>query len=67
MKNISTASLIITYILTRVIFKLTNFKCSFSSGTFNIQNFVIDFGLWIIIYTIVYSILKKCFKAYSKK
>lgn len=62
MKNISIVSFIITYIITRVIFKSTNFKCSLSSGTCNIQNFVVDFGLWVVIYTIVYLILKKCFK-----
>lgn len=50
---------VVSYILVHIIFKLFDFKYNIFSDPFNILKFIIDFGSWMIIWMLVYSILGK--------
>lgn len=50
---------IIAYAITRFIFKLFNFNYSIATDGFANIKFIIDFGLWIIVYVLIYGVLKK--------
>lgn len=56
--NISMLAFIITYIITRIIYKITGFSYSFSEGILNIK-LAIDLGLWIITVILVSTILNR--------
>jgi hypothetical protein len=55
---VSILVVIITYIITRIIYKLTGFSYSFSEGILNIK-LLIDLGLWIIVAVLVNTALNK--------
>lgn len=61
-RSLEIMTFIFAYIVSRVIFKLTNFKYSLFSDPFNITKFAIDLGTWMIISFIILLVLKKCFK-----
>ena len=55
---ISVLTIITTYIITRIIYRLTGFSYSFSDGILNIK-LLIDISLWIAISLLVGFILNK--------
>ncbi|OIJ10895.1 hypothetical protein BKP37_17125 [Anaerobacillus alkalilacustris] len=55
-------SIIITYILTNLLFKIIGFDFIVFHEKFNIFNFFIDFGTWLFVFVIVYFSLKKFLK-----
>ncbi|MBU5312509.1 hypothetical protein KQI38_10740 [Tissierella carlieri] len=55
---VSILVVIITYIITRIVYKLTGFSYSFSEGILNIK-LLIDLGLWIIVAVLVSTALNK--------
>lgn len=61
-RSLEITTFILACIISRVIFKLTNFKYSLFSDPFNITKFAIDLGTWMIISFSILLILKKCFK-----
>ncbi|WP_207653587.1 hypothetical protein [Clostridium peptidivorans] len=67
MKNkdgrIGIITFVVSYVLVHSIFKLFNFKYDIFSEPFNILKFIIDFGSWMIIWVLVYSILEKMQKS----
>lgn len=64
-RRIGIITFVVSYILVHGIFKLFNFKYDIFSEPFNILKFIIDFGSWMIIWVLVYSILEKCKRANS--
>ncbi|MCY6372221.1 hypothetical protein [Clostridium ganghwense] len=61
-RSLEIITVIFAYIVSRGIFKLTDFNYSIFSEPFNIIKFTIDFGTWMIISLVILLILKKCFK-----
>ena len=55
---ISFGTLFITYVLVKIVYKLTGFHYDFGDGIFNIK-LVIDIALWVLIYFPVQFLLKK--------
>lgn len=47
---------LISYLLSRLVFKIENFNYSLSEELFNIH-FIIDFGTWALIYMLVSFVL----------
>jgi hypothetical protein len=51
-------SIIISYIIVKIAYKLSGFKYDFSEGIINVR-YLIHIIIWGIIYAIVYFLLKK--------
>ncbi|MCY6959846.1 hypothetical protein [Clostridium brassicae] len=64
-RSVRVITFIMSYIVTRGIFKLTNFQYSFFREFFNIPKLIIDFGTWMITYVVIYTIIQKCFKVHK--
>jgi len=52
------STILITYIIVKVIYKITGFHYDLADGILNIR-FLIDIALWGFVYLTVYSLLKK--------
>ena len=59
-------TIIITYIIVHIIYKLTGFYYNLGDGILNFK-FVIDIALWGVIYFVVYILLKKLSFIINKK
>jgi hypothetical protein len=61
--KINAAGVVLTLLITRIIYKLTNFSYSFKGGVFN-PDVMLDLGLCIIVFVGVTTLLEK---VYDKK
>jgi len=61
---IAFGSLITTYILVKIVYRLTGFHYNFSDGIFNVK-LLLDIALWGFIYFPVDYLLKKLFTKYT--
>lgn len=56
---------LISFVVTRIIYKIIGFHYDIQEGLFNIK-FLIDLGLWIIIYNLI-GFLRKKIKSKTEK
>ena len=61
-RNIIIVSIVITYIIVKVIYRLTGFHYDFTDGIINIR-FLIDIALWGTVYLTVVFLLRKLFSS----
>ena len=61
-RNIIIVSIVITYIIVKVIYRLTGFHYDFTDGIINIR-FLIDIALWGSVYLTVVFLLRKLFSS----
>lgn len=54
------AAIILTILVTRVIYKFANFSYSFSNGFFN-SDVLMDIGICLILYNVILYILEKIY------
>jgi hypothetical protein len=55
-----TISIIITYIIVKIVYKLTGFYYSFDEGLLNIK-LLIDLSLWAVVFVVVSFLVKLVF------
>lgn len=56
--QVTILTVIATYIIVRIIYRLTGFSYSLSEGILNMK-LLIDLGLWIIVFSLVGNIFRK--------
>lgn len=56
--QVTILTFIATYIIVRIVYRLTGFSYSLSEGILNMK-LLIDLGLWIIVFSLVGNIFRK--------